>query len=73
MKNAATNRKVLCACLGVTEGTVAAVVKAGRACSVNEVMACTEAGTGCTACLQAIRALVERHSCSTAPLTQRAS
>jgi len=73
MKNAATNRKILCACLGVTEATVAAVVKAGRACTVNEVMACTEAGMGCTACHKAIQAVVERYSCTAAPLTPRAT
>jgi len=75
MKNAASSRKVLCACLGVTEGQVVACVKAGRACTMNEVMACTEAGMGCTACHQAIQAVVEKHSPSTAPATlvQRAS
>jgi bacterioferritin-associated ferredoxin len=74
MKNAGTRRRVLCACLGVTEGRVAAVVKSGRACTVNEVMACTEAGTGCTACHRAIQEVVERHSCpATAPLAQRAT
>ena len=72
MKNAATSRKVLCECLGVTEGRVAAVVKSGRACTVNEVMACTEAGTGCTACHKAIQAVVERHSCA-AQQPQRAT
>jgi len=73
MKHAATNRKVLCACLGVTEATVAAVVKAGRACTLDEVMACTEAGMGCTACHPAIQVVVERHSCAAAPLSQRAT
>ncbi|HZE98390.1 MAG TPA: (2Fe-2S)-binding protein [Planctomycetota bacterium] len=54
--------KVLCECLGVTEIRVAAAVRSGRACSVNEVMACTGAGTGCTACHKAIQAVVEQHS-----------
>ena len=62
MKNAATSRKVLCECLGVTEGRIAACVRSGKACSVNEVMACTEAGTGCTACHKAIQAVVEKNS-----------
>ena len=74
MKNAATNRRILCACLGVTEARVAAVVQAGRACTMSEVMACTEAGTGCMACHRSIQAVVERHACSTPPtLAQRAT
>jgi bacterioferritin-associated ferredoxin len=74
MKNAATNRKVLCACLGVTEARVAAVVQAGRACTMSEVMACTEAGTGCMACHKSIQAVVERHACPTSsPIAQRAT
>jgi bacterioferritin-associated ferredoxin len=72
MKNVATNRKILCECLGVTEAHVAAVVKSGRACTADEVMACTEAGMGCTACHKAIQAVVERHSCA-APQSQRAT
>ena len=73
MKNQ-TDRKVLCECLGVTERTVAACVKSGRACSVNEVMACTEAGTGCTACHKAIQRVVEQHSPAAAStLAQKAS
>lgn len=72
MRNAATNRKILCECLGVTEAHVAAVVKSGRACTVSEVMACTEAGMGCTACQKAIQGVVERYSCA-APQPQRAT
>ena len=74
MKNAATNRKILCACLGVTEARVAAVVRAGRACTMSEVMACTQAGTGCMACHKSIQAVVDRHACSTSSaLAQRAT
>jgi hypothetical protein len=37
-------------------------------------MACTEAGTGCTACHKDIEAVVERNtSAATAPLAQRAT
>ena len=68
------NRKILCACLGVTESRVAACVRSGRACSVSEVMACTEAGTGCTACHKDIEVVVERNtSAAAAPLAQRAT
>lgn len=74
MKTCSKNKKILCECLGVTEARVAAVVKAGRACTVNEVMACTEAGTGCTACHQAIQDVVERHAPAADPtLSPRAS
>ena len=74
MKNAASSRRILCACLGVTEGQVVACVKAGSACTMNEVMACTEAGMGCTACHKAIQAVVDKHSPApaTASLVQRA-
>lgn len=74
MKNAADNRKVLCECLGVTRGRIAACVRSGRACTVNEVMACTGAGTGCTACHKDIQAVVEQNSRpAPSPLTQKAS
>jgi NAD(P)H-nitrite reductase large subunit len=37
-------------------------------------MACTEAGTGCTACHKDIEAVLERNtSAAAAPLTQRAT
>lgn len=71
MKNAATNRRILCECLKVSEARVAACVRSGRACSVNEVMACTGAGTGCTACHRDIQAVVEKNT--PAPITNKAS
>lgn len=54
--------KVVCECLGVTEGEVVAAIRAEGLTTVKGVIACTDAGGGCTACHPAIRALLERRA-----------
>lgn len=41
---------VLCRCAGVSEERVRVAVESGAAATVDEVMAKTDAGTGCRAC-----------------------
>lgn len=54
--------KVVCECLGITEGEVVAAIAAEGLSTVKQVTACTDAGGGCTACHPAIRALLERRA-----------
>ncbi len=54
--------KVVCECLGITEGEVVAAIRAEGLTTVKQVTACTDAGGGCTACHPAIRALLERRA-----------
>jgi len=42
--------KVVCECLKVTEGKVVEAIRSGRACTLRQIAACTEAGSGCNAC-----------------------
>lgn len=54
--------KVVCECLGVTESQIVAAVRAHGLCTVKQVGACTEAGSGCTACHPAIREYLAREA-----------
>ena len=53
-----TTDKILCHCLGVTETDVRSAVSTGEVQSIKCVMNGTGAGTGCTACLRRINALL---------------
>lgn len=55
----ATDR-IVCHCLGITESAVRNAVDAGGSQCVRDVMAQTEAGTGCTACHGRIKALLKQ-------------
>lgn len=50
--------KIVCNCLGVTNGMIKDAIDAG-ARTVDEVQAATDAGTVCGACLDDIEHLVE--------------
>lgn len=50
----------VCLCTGVTEATIRETMREG-ACSVEEVMLCTGAGTRCGSCTAAIEELVIEH------------
>ena len=58
----AAKSKVVCECLGVTEGQLNALLRSGRAATPAELAECTDAGNGCTACHPALRALCERQA-----------
>jgi bacterioferritin-associated ferredoxin len=53
----ATDR-VVCHCLGITESEIRCSLMEGTADCLRSVMQQTEAGTGCTACHRAIKALI---------------
>jgi bacterioferritin-associated ferredoxin len=48
--------------LKVSERTICAAIRDGKACSVRQIEACTEAGGGCTACHPALEKLLEREA-----------
>jgi NAD(P)H-nitrite reductase large subunit len=52
--------RIVCHCLGIREGAIRHAVEVGGSQCVRDVMAQTEAGTGCTACQARIRALLQR-------------
>jgi NAD(P)H-nitrite reductase large subunit len=54
--------RVVCECLKVTEGQVVDAIRSGRACSLREIAACTEAGAGCNACHVDLRRLLQREN-----------
>jgi nitrite reductase (NADH) large subunit len=62
---------VICHCLGISQSEIIHAVDEGSVSSLREVIHCTGAGTGCTACHRRIRHLVEarrgtapgQHSC----------
>jgi bacterioferritin-associated ferredoxin len=51
--------RVICPCLGVTEGEVRGAISTGQVGNLQRVMECTGAGTGCTACRRRLAALLE--------------
>lgn len=53
-----TNSRIVCHCLRVTESEVRQAITEEGACSLQDVMCMTGAGTGCTACHCRIRALL---------------
>lgn len=59
--------KVVCECLKVTEGKVVEAIRSGRACTLREIAACTEAGSGCNACHGDLRRLLQRETESQLP------
>ena len=52
----------LCHCLQVTEDDVLNVVSRGKGQSLGDVVACTGAGQGCTACLRRIQMCLDQSS-----------
>ena len=50
----------VCLCTGVTEARIRDTLREG-ACSVEEVMLCTGAGTRCGSCVGTIEELVSEH------------
>ena len=57
----------MCECLKVTEGQVVDAIRSGRACSLREIAACTEAGAGCNSCHADLRRLIQRENESQRP------
>jgi bacterioferritin-associated ferredoxin len=57
-----TSDKIICPCLGVTEAEVRGAVSTGLVQSLERVMECTGAGTGCTACRRRVAALLAKCS-----------
>ncbi len=51
---------ILCHCLQVTEAMVDEAISAGVVQSLRDVIVCTGAGDGCTACRVALRAYLAR-------------
>jgi assimilatory nitrate reductase catalytic subunit len=58
--DAANQGKILCACLGVGEGTIAAAIRRQRLDSVDAIGAATGAGTNCGSCRSELAALLRR-------------
>ena len=52
--------KIVCECLGVTEAEVVSAIDREKLATVKQVSACTDAGSGCTACHPAIREYLQR-------------
>ena len=67
-----TNNKIVCHCLGVTEGDVRSVVASGSVQSIRCIMNGTGAGTGCTACQRRINDLL-CEDCPQSPSAQPAA
>ncbi len=51
----------VCLCAGVTDGEIRATLNEG-AQTVEEVMLCTGAGTGCGSCVPTIEELITEHA-----------
>jgi len=52
-------QRVVCHCLGITEGKIRGAISSGSVVSVRTAMQHTSAGTGCTACHCAIKELLD--------------
>ena len=74
MSTAQETDRIVCHCLGIRESAVRHAVEIGGSQCVRDVMAQTEAGTGCTACHGRIKALLkqqqqaENHSPGSSPI-----
>ncbi len=55
--------KIICHCLGVSETDIRSAISTGSVQSIRCVMNGTGAGTGCTACLRRINALICEGGC----------
>lgn len=55
--------RIVCHCLRVTESEICNSIAVGDADTVKRVMDQTQAGSGCTACHRAIRALLAGRQC----------
>ena len=64
------NRMYVCLCKGVSDKDIKHLVSAG-ACSVEEIMRCTGAGTGCGSCVGEIDELVGEGPGRSSPLRRR--
>ncbi|MCA9068194.1 MAG: (2Fe-2S)-binding protein [Planctomycetaceae bacterium] len=53
-----SNNKMICHCLGVRESDIRSAINTGNVQSIQCVMSGTGAGTGCTACIRRISALL---------------
>jgi bacterioferritin-associated ferredoxin len=67
-----TSGKVLCHCLGVTETDIRVAISNGSVQSLKCIMNGTGAGTGCTACVRKINALI-CEGCPQSPSAQPAA
>jgi NAD(P)H-nitrite reductase large subunit len=62
-----TQPKIVCECLGVTEDRLVGAIRAEGLETLKQVVACTDAGGGCTVCHPAIREYLARERARTAP------
>lgn len=60
--------RIVCRCLKVTEGTIVEAITTLGLRTVKEVRNVTGAGDGCTCCHQQIRAYLEVHAPTVAPM-----
>ncbi len=58
---------IVCVCRRVSDQQIRAAIDGG-ARTVSEVAACCRAGTGCGACHEAIRELIDREDCERSAL-----
>ena len=55
-----TKSAVICHCLQITEAQVRESIESGRISNVKDMMDCTGAGSGCTACHRQILAMLRQ-------------
>ena len=59
--------KVICHCLGVTETDIRSAIATGSVQTIKCIMNGTGAGTGCTACVRRINALLGESCAQSSP------
>lgn len=50
----------VCSCHNVTKGDIVETVKSGKCKTLDEVKACTKAGTGCGGCIPLVQNILNR-------------
>jgi bacterioferritin-associated ferredoxin len=58
MSASSATDKVICHCLGVTETDIRSAIATGTVQTIKCIMTGTGAGTGCTACIRRLNALI---------------
>jgi len=58
----------LCRCLRITEEEVVTAIRTFALTTIQEVRRHTGAGDGCTACHQALQAVIEAHAPASSPI-----
>lgn len=55
-----TDDTQVCSCHNVTKGDIVETVKSGKCKTLDEVKACTKAGTGCGGCIPLVQSILNR-------------